>query len=139
MLLSEFIHAVRISVCPRTTICNKCKQINTRGGILNAGENVDDDEIFGFSESFFKIAPTNIDEYTKNKLLNIKQENTIPQKNIEINNKLPGERYQKNRIDDKEYYEKNQISKVDEEKIIEDKEIMKLQNLSKEIEKINRK
>ena len=44
-----------------------------------------------------------------------------------------------NNIDDKESDEKNQISKIDKEKIIEDKEIVKLQNLSKEIEKINRK
>ena len=59
------------------------------------------------------------------------------QRNIEINNKLPDERYQKNKIDDKEYDEKKQISKIDEEKIIEDKEIMKLNIMSKEIEKIN--
>ena len=31
---------------------------------------------------------------------------------------------------------KNQISKIEKEKLIEDKEIMKLQHLSKEIEKI---
>ena len=65
MLLSEFIHAIKISVCPRTEICNKCEQSNTSGDILNAGENVDYEEMFGFSESFFKIAPTNIGEYTK--------------------------------------------------------------------------
>ena len=69
----------------------------------------------------------------------MQQENMRLQRNIEINNKLPDERYQKNRIDDKEYDEKNQINKIDEEKIIEDKEIMKLKNLRKEIEKINRK
>ena len=28
MLLSEFNHAVKISPCPRTTICNKCAQSN---------------------------------------------------------------------------------------------------------------
>ena len=33
-------------------------------------------------------------------------------------------------IDDKEYNERNQISKNDEEKIIEDIDIMKLQNFS---------
>ena len=38
-----------------------------KGGILNAGENVDDQEIFGFTGSYFKISPTNIDDYTKNK------------------------------------------------------------------------
>ena len=26
--LSEFKHAVKISACPRTTICNKCEQSN---------------------------------------------------------------------------------------------------------------
>ena len=57
--------------------------------------------MFGLSESFFKIAPTNIDEYTKNILLNMQQENMIPQINREINDKLPDERYQKNMIDDK--------------------------------------
>ena len=94
MLLSEFIHAVKIIPCPRTTICNKCELINTSGDILNAGDNVDDEEIFGFSESFFKISPTNIDEHTKDKLLNLQQENMIPQRNIEINEKIPMKRPQ---------------------------------------------
>ena len=67
MLLSEFLHAERISVCPRTIIYNKCEQSNIRGDILNAGDNVDDQEIFGFTESHFKIASPNIDDYTKNK------------------------------------------------------------------------
>ena len=69
----------------------------------------------------------------------MQQENIIPQRNIQINDKRTDERYQKNKIDDKESDERDQISKIDEEKIIEDKEIMKLQNLSKEMEKINRK
>ena len=67
MLISEFIHAIKIIPCPRTTICNKCEQSNTIGEILNAGDNVDDEESFGFSESHFKIAPRNLDEYTKSK------------------------------------------------------------------------
>ena len=62
-----------------------------------------------------------------------------PQRNIEINDKIPDKRYQENKIDDKESDKKNQISRIDEEQIIEDKEIIKLQNLGKEIEKINRK
>ena len=49
MLLSECIHAVKISACPRTKICNKCEQSNTSGDILNAGDNVDDEEMFWFS------------------------------------------------------------------------------------------
>ena len=72
---------------------------NTRGGILNAGENVDDQEMLGFTESFFKMAPTNIDDYTKNKLLNMQQDNMRPQRNIDINDKPTDERYQKNKID----------------------------------------
>ena len=67
MLLSEFNRAVKISPCPRTTICNKCAQSNTSGDLWNAGDNVDDEEVFGSSESYFKIAPINIDEYTKSK------------------------------------------------------------------------
>ena len=89
-----------------------------RGDILNAGDNVDDEEIFGFSESFFKISPTNIDEYTKSKLLNMRQENIRPQTNIEINDKPPDERYHKNNIDDKESDEKKQINKIDEKKYL---------------------
>ena len=46
MLLSEFIHAVKIIPCPRTTICNKCEQSNTSGDMLNSGDNVDDKNIF---------------------------------------------------------------------------------------------
>ena len=75
MLLSKFSHAERISAYHRSIICNKCEQINTRGEILNAGDNVDDQENFGFTESYFKIAPTNIYDYTKIKLLNMQQEN----------------------------------------------------------------
>ena len=56
MLLSEFSHAEIISGYHRTTICNKCEQSNMRGDILNAGDNVDDQENFGFTESYFKIA-----------------------------------------------------------------------------------
>ena len=65
MLISEFIHAVKISAFPRMIFFNKCEQSNMSGDILNAGENVDEQEMFGFSESFFKIALTNIDDHTK--------------------------------------------------------------------------
>ena len=68
----------------------------------------------------------------------MQQENMRPQRNIDINDKLPDEKYQK-KIDDKKSDEKNQISKFDEKYIFEDKEIMKLKILSKEVEKINRK
>ena len=62
MLLSEFLHAERISECHGTIICNKYEQNNIRGDILNAGDNVDDQETFGFIESFFQIVPTNIED-----------------------------------------------------------------------------
>ena len=65
MLLSEFNHAVKIILCPRTTIYNKREQSNTSGDILNAGDNADDEEKFGFSESYFKIALRHLDECTK--------------------------------------------------------------------------
>ena len=48
MLLSEFIHAVKIIACPRTKICNECEHSNTSGDILNACDNVDDEVICGF-------------------------------------------------------------------------------------------
>ena len=82
MLLSEFMNAVEIIPCPRTTLCNKFEQSNTRGDILNGGDNVDDQENFGFTGSYLKIAPTNIYDYTKNKFLNMQQDNLIPQINI---------------------------------------------------------
>ena len=86
-----------------------------RGDILNAGDNVDDKENFGFTESYFRISPTNMDDYTKNKLLNMQQENLRPQRNIYVNDKLTDERYQKNMIDDKESDERDQIIKNNEE------------------------
>ena len=63
------------------------------GDILNSGDNVGDEENSGFTESYFKIAPTNIDDYTKNKWLNIQQESLIHQRNIYINDKLTDKRY----------------------------------------------
>ena len=83
-----------------------------RGGILNAGNNVDDQKQIGFTKSFFKITPTNIDEYTKNKLLNMQQENFRPQRNIYINERRTDEIYHKNMIDDKESDERDQISNI---------------------------
>ena len=80
MLLSEFNDAVKINSCPRTTICNKCEQSNMIGDILNTVENSDDEEMFGFSESYFKTAPRHLDEYTKHKILKLQQDNVRPQK-----------------------------------------------------------
>ena len=66
------------------------------GGILNAGDNVDDQEYFGFTGSYFKIAPTIIDDYTKKTFLNMQLEILRPMRNIENNDKKTDERYQKN-------------------------------------------
>ena len=64
--------------------------------ILNAGDNVDVQENVGFTGSYFKIAPTNIDDYTKINFLNMQQEKLRPQKDIENNDKQTDERYHKN-------------------------------------------
>ena len=66
ILLSEFNHAIKIIPCPRKTICSKCEQSNTSGEILNVRDNVDDKEVFGFSESYFKNTPRHLDECKKN-------------------------------------------------------------------------
>ena len=85
---------------------------------------------FGFKGSYFKIAPTNIDDYTKNKFLNIQQYNLIPQINKQNNDKKTDEGYRKSFIGEKESDERYHISKNDEDLFFEDTEITKLQNLS---------
>ena len=65
MVLSEFSQVKRIIPCPRTIICNNCEEMNVLGDILNTGDNVKDQEDYGFTGSFFKIACTVIYEYTK--------------------------------------------------------------------------
>ena len=54
MLLSEFSQAEKIIPCPRTIIRNNCDQNNLLGDIFNAGDDVDDQEDYGFTGSFFK-------------------------------------------------------------------------------------
>ena len=71
MLLSEFSLAEKIISCPRTIICNNCEQNSLLGDIFDAGDNIDDQEDYGFRGSFFKIAPTVIYEYTKKNFLNM--------------------------------------------------------------------
>ena len=56
--------------------------MNILGSILNAGDNVDNKEDYGFTGSFKKSAPTFIYDYTK-KLLNMQLENLRPQINID--------------------------------------------------------
>ena len=46
----------------------------------------------------------------------MQQENMRPQRNIEINDKLPDEKYQKKKIDDRKSDENNLIGKIDEKK-----------------------
>ena len=77
----------KIIPCPRKIICNNCEQNNLLGNIFNAGDNVDDRENYGFIASFFKIAPTVIDAFTKKKLMNMELEILRPQRNIENNDK----------------------------------------------------
>ena len=87
MLLSEFSQAEKMIPCPRKIFCNNCEQNNLLGNIFNAGDNVDDRENYGFIASFFKIAPTVIDAFTKKKLMNMELEILRPQRNIENNDK----------------------------------------------------
>ena len=50
MFLSEFSQAEKIFACLRTIILNNCEQNNLLGDILNAGDNFDDQEDYGFRE-----------------------------------------------------------------------------------------
>ena len=104
--------------------------MNLLGDILNAGDNVDDQEDYGFRGSFLKIVPTLIDDYTKNKFLNMQLEHLRPHRNIENNNRKSDEIYQINIIDDKESNERYQISENKEETLNTDIEVLKLQKLS---------
>ena len=93
MLLSEFLRDEKISACPRTIICNNCEQNNMIGEIFNAVDNVDDQEDFGFTGSYFKISPTVIDDFTKKRFLNMQLENLRPVTNRESNDKQTDEKY----------------------------------------------
>ena len=66
ILRSEFSYYERISACPRTIFCNKCEKNKMIGEILNAGDNVDNQEDSGFTGPNLKIPPTVTDAYTKN-------------------------------------------------------------------------
>ena len=99
MLLFEFPLAEIISACSGTIICHKREQNNIIGEILNTGDNVDDQKDFGLTGSYFKITPTDIYNYAKNKFLKTHQEILRVQRNIENNEKQNDERYQKHLID----------------------------------------
>ena len=78
MLLSEFLQAEKKTMSQD----NKFEQNNLFCDILNAGDNVDNQEDYGFGGSFFKIAPTVIDDYTIKKLMNMQLEYLILQRII---------------------------------------------------------
>ena len=134
MLLSEFSLAEKIIPCPRKIIFNNCEQTNMLGDILNAGDNVDDQEDYGFTGSFHNITPTVIYDYTKKKWMNIQLENLISQRNIENDGKQYDEIYQINTIDDKEYNEIDQIGKHKEETLNRDIENLILRKFSSQKE-----
>ena len=100
--------------------------MNLLGDTLNAGDNVEDQEDYGFTGSFFKIFSTFIDDYTKNKSLNMQLESFRPQRNIENIDKQSYERYQINMIDEREYDERYQIFEKKEETLNTDIEVLKL-------------
>ena len=56
MLLSEFPQALDINPFPRKVVCNTCKVMHMSGGILNADENVVDEDEYG-STGLFKKRP----------------------------------------------------------------------------------
>ena len=72
------------SACPRTIICNNCEKNKMIGEILNDGDNIDDQEYFGFTGSCFNIVPTVIDDYTKNKFIYIELKQLRPMRTDEI-------------------------------------------------------
>ena len=130
MLISEFSQTESIIPRPRKIICNNCEQMNLLGDILNADYNVYDQGDYRFRGSFFKTAPTIINDYTENKFLNMQLENLRPQINIENNDKKSDERYNRNVIYDKEYYERDRIGEDNEQTLNTYIEVLKLRKLS---------
>ena len=103
MILSEFSQAEKIIPCRRKIICNNCEQNSLLGDILNAGDNVDDQEDYGCTGFFSKFPPTVIYDYTNSKFLNTRLEYWGTERNIWNNDKQYDKRYQINIIDNKEY------------------------------------
>ena len=95
--------------------------------------------MFGFSESYFKTAPSHLDECTKHKILKLQQNNVRPPKIIENPNIIPDETYQMDESDDNISDERDQITKIMKKKNIEDEETEQMKNLSTAIETTNRK
>ena len=104
--------------------------MNLLGYILNAGDDVDDQEYYRFRGSFFKTAPTVIDDYTKNKFLNMQLEHLRPKRNIENNDQKYDKIYQINMTDEKECDERYNIGENKEETFNTYIEVLKLRKLS---------
>ena len=102
------------------------------------GDNSNDEDIIGFSESYFKTAPSHLDECTKHKILKLQQDNLRPQKIIGSPNIIPEETYQMDEPDDNNSDERYQIGKIIKKTIIEDEETVHLKHLSTAIETTNR-
>ena len=85
-IMIKFSQAKTIIACPRTIICNNC-ETNLLCDILNAADNIDDQEDYGFRRSFLKISTTVIDDCLKKTFLNMKLEHLGPQRNKENNDK----------------------------------------------------
>ena len=107
--------------------------------ILITGDNADYEDIFGFSKSYFKTAPSHLDECTKNKILKLQQDNMRPPKIIENPDIIPDKTYQMDEPDDNNSDERYQIRKIIKKKIIEDEETVYLKILSTAIETTTRK
>ena len=69
MLISEFLQALDMNPFPRKIVCNNFEVIHMSGDILNADENVEDKDDYGFIQQFFKKALIIIDENTRTQLM----------------------------------------------------------------------
>ena len=103
--------------------------MNVLGDILNADDNVEDQEDYGFTESYFKINPTVIYEITRNKLMNIQLGTVRSQINIENIDKQSEERNGINMIDEKVSEKINNMDENDEYILPDDMEVLKVGTL----------
>ena len=103
--------------------------MNVLGDILNADDNVEDQEDYGFTESYFKIKPTVIYEITRNKLMNIQLGTVRSQINIENIDKQSEERNGINMIDEKVSEKINNMDENDEYILPDDMEVLKVGTL----------
>ena len=82
------------------------------------GDNADDEDIFGFSESYFQTAPSHLDECKKNKILKLQQDNMRPQNIKENPDIIPDKTYQMDEPDANNSDERDQIKKIIKKTII---------------------